>query len=90
MERARTLLAAGGFALRGHTLVLGRRPVQLGLDVASASPFAADEVAAVTAACRSLGITVVASRASVAAAGSAVRARRYDLAIVTVTLPAWP
>jgi peptide/nickel transport system substrate-binding protein len=76
------LLRAAGFTRHGPTLVRAGRAVRLALLVATTSPLASDEVAAVRAAATALGMAVTVTTPPAAAA--ALRAHHYSLALVAL------
>jgi peptide/nickel transport system substrate-binding protein len=87
---ARRALAAAGFTTRDDRLRYRHRVVRLTLGVASTTPWAQGETAAVAAACAALHIPLTILRTTSATEASRVAAGRYSLAIVAATVAPFP
>ncbi len=87
---ARRVLTGAGFHFRGARLYYRGRPVRLTLGVATDTPFAKAERAAVVSAGAALGVSLTTLPSTPAATDARVAAGRYDLAIVAARVAPFP
>jgi ABC-type transport system substrate-binding protein len=90
LAQARLALEAAGFTVRDGHLRYHGRVVRLSLGVATTTPFAASETAAISSACAALAISLTILRTPPPVEASRVAAGRYDLAIVAARVAPFP